>query len=77
MSPNAYPAVICLLFCGVALLTVTLRGVFGRLIRRIREGDERARANRRRQAIEEARFREIERRADLAADSRRRLTGAA
>ncbi|WP_157650650.1 hypothetical protein [Burkholderia ubonensis] len=77
MSPKAYPAVICLLFCNAALLTVVARCLVGRFIRRIRESDERARSNRRRRSIDEARWRDIERRADLMAGIHRKLTGAA
>ncbi|HDR9153801.1 TPA: hypothetical protein QDB05_000220 [Burkholderia vietnamiensis] len=77
MSPKLYPVVVCLTFCNAALLTVALKCVGRRLIRRIREGDERALANRRRRSIDEARWRDIERRADLQAAIRRRMTGAA
>ncbi|MBN3822334.1 hypothetical protein G3O00_01710 [Burkholderia sp. Ac-20384] len=77
MSPKVYPVVICLAFSGAVLLTVALRCIVGSLVRRIRESDERARANRRRRSIEEARWRDIERRADLMAGFHRRLRGVA
>lgn len=77
MSPNSYPFVVCLLFLIALLLTVTAGCVCGWLLRRIREHDERARANRRRHAIDEVKWRDLERRADLQAAIHRRLTGAA
>lgn len=81
MSGNLIPAVVCLLIAVLAALigmyVVLLARYACRLPQRIREHDARARANRRRREIDEAKWRELERRAELRAGLHRKLTGAA
>lgn len=71
MSVNLLPAVICLVF-AVALVPWVRR-----LPQRIREHDAIARANRRRREIDEAKWRELERRAEFRAGLHSKLTGRA
>lgn len=72
MTANLALGVICVVG-GVALLAPWLRS----LSQRIRAHDERARMNRRCREIDEAKWKDLERCADLRAGMHRKLTGGA
>jgi hypothetical protein len=81
MLANLLPAVFCLaLACALMLLAlcIALLAPWLRLLlKRIREHDARARMNRRRREIDEAKWRELERRAEFRAGMHSKLTGGA
>jgi hypothetical protein len=81
MLANSLTANACLAFAAalliVAILVELIAPWLRRLPQRIREHDQRARMNRRRREIDEAKWKDLERRADMQAVMHSRLRGAA
>ena len=81
MPANLLTANACLAFAGALLIVAILVELIVPWLRalpqRIREHDARARMNRRRKEIDEAKWRELERHAEFRAGMHRKLTGGA